>query len=84
MTCIQTPSFPVGSRVVAVADTKWHGNPSIFHVRDYTHYATVRIGFSSEVDRQIYNAVDFTKEYNREVITCGALYKDYTLCTIVC
>ena len=39
--------------------------PSQRTLRDYTHYATTRIGFSSEVDRQIYNAIDFTKEYNR-------------------
>ena len=34
-------------------------------LRDYTHYTTTRISFSSEVDKQIYGAVDFTKECNR-------------------
>ena len=39
--------------------------PSQRTLRDYTHYTTTRIGFSSEVDKQIYDAVDFSKECNR-------------------
>ena len=39
--------------------------PSQRTLRDYTHYTTTTTGFSAEVDKQIYDSIDFSVERNR-------------------
>lgn len=39
--------------------------PSQRTLRDYTHYTSTTIGFSVDVDRQLRDAIDFSKERNR-------------------
>ena len=39
--------------------------PSQHTLRDYTHYTTMRIGFLSKVDKQIYDNFYFSNECNR-------------------
>jgi len=41
--------------------------PSQRTLRDYTHYIPAKVGFSAEVDQQLIDAIDFSKEGNRYV-----------------
>ena len=41
--------------------------PSQRTLRDYTHYIPAKVGFSAEVDQQLIDTIDFTKEANRYV-----------------
>jgi len=41
--------------------------PSQRTLRDYTHYFEAKVGFSAEVDQQLIDAIDFSKEGNRYV-----------------
>ena len=41
--------------------------PSQRTLQDYTHYIPAKVGFSAEVDQQLIDAIDFTKEANRYV-----------------
>jgi len=41
--------------------------PSQRTLRDYTHYIPTRVGFSHEVDQQLMDMVDFSKERNSYV-----------------
>ena len=41
--------------------------PSQRTLRDYIHYIPAKVGFSAEIDQQLIDAIDFSKETNRYV-----------------
>ena len=45
-------------------DSKCIQLPSQRTLRDYTHYSSVTIGFSPDIDQQLRAMIDFTQEWN--------------------
>ncbi len=54
-----------GKAYEMMRDSKCVYLPSQRTLRDYTHHTAANTGFSADVDKQIRDAVDISKEYNR-------------------